>query len=717
LLLLNGDQLTGTILNESFSIRTSYAQLNFNNRVIAGIDLEGGTNNIESIITVNDNRFSGFIDDPVFVLKLQSGPQIEVRREKVLKAIFRIRELELEGIPQRQFVTLKNGDFFSGLLLNTGLVAETTYADVPLDLSSIESITLIGSDNPLTKVLFHNDDSLQGILNQEDMLFELDVGGNVEIYQDRIDNVFLGEGFIPEGMGSIPGQIEAVGSNAEWAPVEQDFEGITMVLVPPGSFTMGSTSGESDERPTSTQMFEEPFWIDKTEVARVAYQACVDAGGCTATPSNSYSSQNNQPINRVSWYQAAAYCEWRGARLPTEAEWEYAARGPDRLEYPWTPSVGFGSSLPANYDDNIGQTTEVGSYPGGTSWVGAFDMAGNVWEWTRSRYEDYPYVKTDGREVGGVPSSLGDAQMVLRGGSFDDTADLLRSALRVRGGPDLGGNSLGFRCARSYSEMEQPAGSDVVTTLVDPGSTTGDRTESPTSTNVEWSPVEENFAGTPMVLVPAGSFTMGSTSGDGDERPTSTQMFEEPFWIDKTEVTREAYQACVDQNRCRAATSDQYSNQPSQPINNVTWYQAAAYCDWRGGRLPTEAEWEYVARGPDGLEYPWGIGFSSNTANNDRGRTTDVGSYPNGASWVGALDMAGNVWEWTRSRYEDYPYVKTDGREVDGVPSSLGDVRLVLRGGGFYGTAARRSADRLGSRPGGGGSDVGFRCARPYSDF
>jgi hypothetical protein len=134
LLLLNGDQLTGTILNESFSIRTSYAQLNFNNRVIAGIDLEGGTNNIESIITVNDNRFSGFIDDPVFVLKLQSGPQIEVRREKVLKAIFRIRELELEGIPQRQFVTLKNGDFFSGLLLNTGLVAETTYADVPLDL-------------------------------------------------------------------------------------------------------------------------------------------------------------------------------------------------------------------------------------------------------------------------------------------------------------------------------------------------------------------------------------------------------------------------------------------------------------------------------------------------------------------------------------------------------------------------------------------------------
>jgi len=197
LLLRNGDQLTGTILNESFSIRTSYAQLSFNNRAIAGIDLEGGASNIESIVTVNDNRFSGFIDDPVFAFRLQGGSVIEVRREKVLKAIFRLREQEREGIPQRQFVTMKNGDYFSGLLLNTDLVAATTYADVPLDLASVESITFIGEFNPLTRVLYHNGDTLQGILNQEDMRFLLDVGGEIEIYQDRIDSVFLREGFVP----------------------------------------------------------------------------------------------------------------------------------------------------------------------------------------------------------------------------------------------------------------------------------------------------------------------------------------------------------------------------------------------------------------------------------------------------------------------------------------------------------------------------------------
>ncbi|MBN2313384.1 MAG: hypothetical protein JXM79_05605 [Sedimentisphaerales bacterium] len=197
LLLRNGDKLTGTVLNESFSIRTSYAQLKFNNRMIAGIDLEGGANNIESIITVNNNRFSGFIDDPVFVFKLQTGPQIEVRREKVLKAIFRVREAERQGIPQRQFLILKNGDYFSGRVLNNELTVSTTYAKVPIKLSNAESVTMIGENNPLTKIDQKNGDIIQGVLETEDIDCELDVGTTVKIYQDRIDVIYCQEGFIP----------------------------------------------------------------------------------------------------------------------------------------------------------------------------------------------------------------------------------------------------------------------------------------------------------------------------------------------------------------------------------------------------------------------------------------------------------------------------------------------------------------------------------------
>ncbi|OCC14242.1 hypothetical protein DBT_2384 [Dissulfuribacter thermophilus] len=202
LLLRNGDRLTGTILNKSFSIRTSYAQLKFNNRMIAGINLEGGPNNIESIITVNNNLFSGFIDNAVFVFKLQSGPQINVRKEKVLKAVFRVRKAEREGIPQRQFIVLKNGDYFSGKLLNDKIVVATTYAAVPLVLSNIDRIKLIGSENPLTRVTMRNSDVIQGVLQTEDIQVKLDVGPVVGIYKDRIDMIYCKYGYRPEHLSS-----------------------------------------------------------------------------------------------------------------------------------------------------------------------------------------------------------------------------------------------------------------------------------------------------------------------------------------------------------------------------------------------------------------------------------------------------------------------------------------------------------------------------------
>ena len=198
LLLRNGDKLTGTVLNGEFSIRTSYAKIELNNRIIAGIDLEGGVNNIEKIITVNNNRFSGFIDDPVFVFKLQSGDQIKVRREKVLKVVFRVREAERKGIPQRQFITLKNGDYFSCNILNEELIVATTYAKVPLSLNDAESITLIGGENPLTKVLMSNGDLLQGVLETEDIEVELDVGSTAKVYKDRIDVIYCQTGAVPK---------------------------------------------------------------------------------------------------------------------------------------------------------------------------------------------------------------------------------------------------------------------------------------------------------------------------------------------------------------------------------------------------------------------------------------------------------------------------------------------------------------------------------------
>jgi formylglycine-generating enzyme required for sulfatase activity len=225
-----------------------------------------------------------------------------------------------------------------------------------------------------------------------------------------------------------------------------------------------------------------------------------------------------------------------------------------------------------------------------------------------------------------------------------------------------------------------------------------------------------------MVFVPAGEFWMGSedsnSDADDDEKPKH-KVYEDAFWIDKTEVTNAQYRKCVDTGACSppegsgSATRNTYYGNPDfddYPVINVTWHQAQQYAEWVGARLPTEAEWEYAASGPNGYIYPWGNNLPNDSLANHRGfvgDTTAVGSYPDGASWFGALDMAGNVWEWTSSLYRDYPYDATDGREdLDATGYR------VLRGGAF-GDAARavRCADRVGDSPDLKYNSVGFRLA------
>jgi serine/threonine-protein kinase len=225
-----------------------------------------------------------------------------------------------------------------------------------------------------------------------------------------------------------------------------------------------------------------------------------------------------------------------------------------------------------------------------------------------------------------------------------------------------------------------------------------------------------------MVFVPAGEFPMGSLAGnpdaDDDETPQH-RVFEEAFWIDKTEVTNAQYKKCVSAGVCSlpegagSDTHNTYYGDPEfddYPVINVTWRQAQQYAEWVGARLPTEAEWEYAARGPNGYIYPWGNRPPTDSLANYRGfvgDTTAVGSYPDGASWCGALDMAGNVWEWTSSLYKNYPFDATDGRQDLVAPGYR-----VLRGGAF-GDAARavRCADRVGDSPDLWYSSVGFRLA------
>ena len=200
------------------------------------------------------------------------------------------------------------------------------------------------------------------------------------------------------------------------------------------------------------EVYLDSYYIDVTEVTAADYAACVSAGGCTAAGSGAYATyqvagKESHPINYVDWYQAEAYCIWAGKRLPTEAEWEKAARGADGRKYPWgnespTCDVAVTSGCP-------GDTQPVCSVsPAGDSPYGLCDMAGNVFEWVADWYSSDYYDTSPANNPTGPNSG---STRVIRGGSFDYYAVGLR--VSDRGGgygfPSGGFVALGFRCARS----------------------------------------------------------------------------------------------------------------------------------------------------------------------------------------------------------------------------------------------------------------------------
>jgi eukaryotic-like serine/threonine-protein kinase len=261
-----------------------------------------------------------------------------------------------------------------------------------------------------------------------------------------------------------------------------------------------------------------------------------------------------------------------------------------------------------------------------------------------------------------------------------------------------------------------------------------------------------------MDCVPAGSFPMGLKTCDfqGCEKEVNGGNVDLPaFWMDRTEVTNAMFLQFVSQTHfitdAEKAGSSEVYGQPrpvagaswrapqgpgsslagldDYPVVQMDWYAAHAYCQWAGGQLPSEAEWEKAARGTDGRLWPWGnTPPSSSLVNaadlslpmpqarkdqNDGYRyTAPVGSFPDGQSPYGLMDMAGNAWEWTRSIYKDYPYKANDGREVQTAPAA-GD-RLVLRGASWFDDyGSLRSTLRFGGIPGGATDGLGFRCEKP----
>lgn len=257
--------------------------------------------------------------------------------------------------------------------------------------------------------------------------------------------------------------LTSVSLESELTVTFTDDHGVPMTLVPAGPFEMGSNDGAEDERPVHIVTLDD-FYMDQFEVTNGQYATCVDAGVCDPTTDttafeSSYSRRVyygnpaylDFPVIYANWYEAKDYCEWRGARLPTEAEWEKAARGGLKgKSFPWgneSPICEVGAKNGAKFDDNEDcndtDTTQVGSY--GPNSYGLYDMAGNVWEWVSDFYDaDYyassPANNPSGPEDGSYP--------VVRGGSWNNRPDRLTVSDRRFNDPKSGALDSGFRCAR-----------------------------------------------------------------------------------------------------------------------------------------------------------------------------------------------------------------------------------------------------------------------------
>jgi len=464
LLLKNGDRLTGTVMNESFSIRTSYTYMEIESKYIAGIDMEGGANNTGLIITVNNNRFSGVLDSSFINFKLMDGPELDISSDKVVRIIFKQNPQETNGMKSIQFTHLKNGDYFSGEIIAHNVELSTIYAIVLLDLAKIESLTFVGDTNILTTVKMVNGDTLQGILQTDDLEFKLDVGLVIRVDQRWIDRVFFNEGYIPDSMPSVINDLASAGNRST-------------VLVNGGTFLMGDTWGDGNnlEKPVHEVDFEYSYYMGKFEVSFEEYDAFCEATR-RVKPDDLGWGRDNRPVINVTWWDAIDYCNWLseeeelpkaydnlgklldkhgditsdpskvvGYRLPTEAEWEYAARGGEVSEgYRYSGSNYLDEV--AWYDRNSGlMTQEVGTKA--PNELGLYDMTGNVMEWCSEWWYDYAEAKRT-NTAHSVPNFLF-PWVLFRGGGWGFSEEYLSVSQRDGSSPDSAFKDLGFRICRT----------------------------------------------------------------------------------------------------------------------------------------------------------------------------------------------------------------------------------------------------------------------------
>ena len=441
-----------------------------------------------------------------------------------------------------------------------------------------------------------------------------------------------------------------------------------MIRVKAGTFQMGSSSRFSNGQPVHSVTLTNDYYIGETEVTQELWEAVMGSN-----PSQAKGAQN--PVESISWNDCKTFINklntltGKRFRLPTEAEWEYAARGGNKSRnYTYSGS---------NYPDEVAwffETSRLKPHPVKTkaaNELGIYDMSGNVWEWCEDWYGSSYYKNSPTTNPTGPASG---ASRVIRGGSWDGDKSGCRTTKRLDFAPTYSSYTFGLRLALNASPKGNTVAAKKETSVTV-------KNEKTFTVKNKGRKVSFN-----MVLVESGSFSMGSAYGNNDEQPVHNVTLTNDYYIGKTEVTQELWEVVMGSNPSKCEGR-------KHPVEYVSWNDCQAFIKklnkltGKKFRLPTEAEWEFAARGGNNSnnyaysgsdnidEVAWYHENSDHT-------THDVAT--KAPNELGIYDMTGNVDEWCEDYYNSSYYEKSPLTNPTGPAEGFNRVR---RGGGWSGTA------------------------------
>lgn len=507
-------------------------------------------------------------------------------------------------------------------------------------------------------------------------------------------------------------------------------DGSVLVLIPGGTFRVGwkrRLPGEVPEKRVTLS----PYLIGKCEVTQAQMRVFCEQTGRTLPPRAWWEPRADEPAQDMFFDDATAYCDWAGLRLPTEMEWEFAARGDGDIAFPWGNEAAAArrARLSGGGSTSLGRTAPVGSFGEGASPFGCLDMLGNVWEWVSDWYAHPLGLAAESVDPQGPAE--GEARMI-RGGAWSTSAESGPMEERRQTSPSAHQCDIGFRVAASLALSTPSTKAAVARASKEPVASASPDEKPAHGPSVRRSGLayrgvnskgcEEYLNerdGSTLVYVPGGSFEIGRGGRPSAEEMTRRVVLS-PYLIGKTEVTWAQMKRFCKATGRNPPPKQWWNAREDEPCVEMFWFDAAAYCEWAGLRLPTEMEWELAARGTDDREFPWGDepeydGVTHRAQVYHEGelgefpRTCPVGRYPLGASPYGCLDMLGNAAEWCADWYEPElaagPVLKDPRGAAEGT-------QRVVRGGGWNESMEEWLAqERASAPPGEQQSDIGFRVA------